>query len=225
MVLSNSLASLLPFPVMNIQTALIVRRTCVWLQLKCALTSGTSPFPSEGSRSCVNSQVSAGGPAQAEGWAVWPGAAVLVSHSLRGTHATDTFLQHRSCYKRQVCPRLSQLGFLGVCTEGLKWKEKLVCQSTCCGADFRAWRLPKVRVEGTPRIPALSWCCVCQSVAGWACSDEFTGQGRALGTPAFLWKRIKRARSSLKRLLCGHKSNGLTWLLRSNKIREILTPT
>lgn len=58
---------------------------------------------------------------------------VLVSHSLRGTHAMDTFLQHRSCYKRQVCPQFSQLGFLRVCIEGLKWKEKPVIRAHVVG--------------------------------------------------------------------------------------------
>lgn len=34
-------------------------------------------------------------------------------------------------------PQFSQLGFLRVGIEGLKWKEKSVCQSTRYGANFR----------------------------------------------------------------------------------------
>lgn len=83
----------------------------------------------------VNSQISARGPSQAGAWGVWAWAVVLVSHSLRGSDARDTFLEHRSCYRRQICPQFSQLGFLRVCIEGLKWK-KPVCQSTCCGANL-----------------------------------------------------------------------------------------
>lgn len=103
----------------------------------------------------------------------------------------DTFLQHSSCYKRQLCPQFSQLGFLS-----LEWKEKPVCQSTCWGANFRAWRMSEVKGKGTLRIQALSWCCVCQPVTGWVCRDEFTRQGRARWTPAFLWKCVKRGRAS-----------------------------
>lgn len=42
-----------------------------------------------------------------------------------------------------------------MCIEGLKWKEKPVCQSTSCGANFRAWRLSKVRDKRTLEDPSL----------------------------------------------------------------------
>lgn len=97
------------------QTALIVRRTCVWLcSWNVSQHSGTfPPFLSEGSKSYVNPQISARGPSQAVGWAVRPWAVVLVSHSLRGSDARDTFLQHRSSYKRKSVLSFPSWGFSG----------------------------------------------------------------------------------------------------------------
>lgn len=143
-------------------------------------------------------------------------AMVLVSHSLRGSDAMDTTLEHKSCYKRQLCPQFSQLGFLRVCTEGLK------CHSTCCGANFSAWRLSKVRDKGTLRIPGLSWCfCVSLWQGEHAVMSSQSREGHhehqhSCENAGREWE------SSLKRVLCGHEDG---WLLRSNKIWGILTST
>lgn len=120
-----------PLPVTNMQPALIVRRICVSLCTEMCFNPQTLLLSPQRHLKPVNSQISARGPSQAEGWAVATGSGAG-SHSLRGTHSchTDPATKHKSA-------QISQLGFLSVCTEGL---EKSECQSTRCGANFRAWQ-------------------------------------------------------------------------------------
>lgn len=107
--------------------------------------------------------------------------------------------------------------FSGCALKAWSGRKSLCVRAQVVGQTLGPGGCQKSGINEHWRIQALSWCFVCQSVTGWV---HWAGKG--IWTPAFLWKCTKRARSSLKRVLCGHEG---TWLLRSNKIWGTLAST